>query len=293
MRRTVDLLAGAVVLFSLADLSAQSTMHSPQTFEAASIKVNRSGARQAFQRVLPGGRFTATNLGLLPMIRFAYAQSPRSRGLEPFEVRGGPAWAESDRFDVNATAGRDVSLTELRMMVRAMLEDRFQLKVHYDTRQLPVYRMVLADGGKLGSQLRRTEADCAIVPIDPLRGTTPGVAEPCGYFGPSPRTDLSSGRAYQAFRGLKMEDLALTIYPYLGRRVIDGTGLSGYFDGDFEFTAEIVMPPPLAGFPNPYDGRVLPSVFSVLPQQLGLTLQSERGPVEILVIDRAEQPSEN
>ena len=90
-----------------------------------------------------------------------------------------------------------------------------------------------------------------------------------------------------------MADLSLAIYPYLGRRVIDATGLPGYFDGDFEFTAEIVMPPPPPGMPNPYDGRVLPSIFSVLPQQLGLKLQSERGPVEIVVVDAAQRPTEN
>ena len=90
-----------------------------------------------------------------------------------------------------------------------------------------------------------------------------------------------------------MEELALRLYPYLGRRVVDATGLAGYFDGEFEFTAEIVMPPPPPGLPNPYDGRVLPSIFAVLPQQLGLRLQSERGPVEVLVVDYAEHPAEN
>ena len=74
--------------------------------------------------------------------------------------------------------------------------------------------------------------------------------------------------------------------------MIDGTGLSGYFDADFEFTAEIVMPPPPPMLRvNPYDGRVMPSIFSVLPQQLGLKLESQRGPVEVLVIDHAEPPT--
>jgi len=119
-------------------------------------------------------------------MRFAYERSPRSRGLEPFEVAGGPDWIVSDRFDVNATAGREVSLTELR------------------------------------------------------------------------------SEAYQAFRGLTMDDLAIRLYPYLGGRV-----------------------------PNPYDGRVLPSIFSVLPQQLGLRLESQRAPVDILIVDHAERPTED
>ena len=223
-------------------------------------------------RVIPGGRYTATNLSLQVLMRFAYERSPRSRGLEPFEVAGGPDWVVSDRFDVNATAGREVSLTELRSMLQTLLIERFKLKTHYETRQGPVYRMVMAQRGKFGPQLHRSESDCARVTADPLRGGTPGQPEPCGYFGPSPTIPLGSDKAYQAFRGLTMGDLALRLYPYLGRRVIDSTGLAGYFDGEFEFTTEIVMPPPPPGLPNPYDGRALPSVFSVLPQQLGLRL---------------------
>lgn len=265
----------------------------PATFEAASVKINRSGLPQAFDKIQPGGRYIAANLALLPLVRFAYAQSPRSRDLAPFEVAGGPSWIGSDRFDIEATAGHDVSLTELRQMLRALLEERFQLKVHYEKKELPVYRMVLGERGKLGRQLRRSDADCASAAVDPFRGITPGESYPCGYFGPSPAVNLDSGRAYQAFRGVTMEDIALQLTPYLGRRVIDGTGLSGFFDADFEFTAEIVMPPPPPGQANPYDGRVLPSVFSVFPQQLGLKLESQRGPVDILVIDRAEHPLEN
>jgi uncharacterized protein (TIGR03435 family) len=100
------------------------------------------------------------------------------------------------------------------------------------------------------------------------------------------------GQGVPSLRGLTLEDLALRLYPYFSRRAIDSTGLAGYFDGEFEFTAEIVMPPPPPGLPNPYDGRVLPSIFSVLPQQLGLRLESGRGPVEVLIVDHAERPKE-
>ena len=279
----------AVLLILAASIVA--TAQSP-AFEAASVKPNRSGSPQGRQQIGAGGRFTSTNLSLEVLIRFAYERSPRSRGLEPFEVAGGPAWIRWDRFDVNATAGREVSLTELRSMLQSLLIDRFTLKAHYETRQGPVYRMTLSQREKPGPQLRRAAGECSGV-ADPLRGITPGQAEPCGYFGPSPTVPIGSDKAYQAIRGMTMEDLALRLYPYLGRRVIDATGLAGYFDGEFEFTAEIVMPPPPPGLPNPYDGRVLPSIFSVLPQQLGLRLQSERGPVEILVIEHAEQPTEN
>ena len=263
----------------------------PAAFEAASIKVNTSGLPQADDRI-QGGRYTATNMPLLVLIRLAYEPSPRSRGLEPFEVTGGPSWLMSERFDITATAGRDVSLTEMRSMLRRLLADRFQLQAHFEKRPGYVYRMSLARPGRLGPQLRRAEADCTAVPHDPFRGVTPGEKQPCGYFGPSPTAPIGSDRAYQAVRGMTMADFAVAIYPYLGRRVIDETGLDGFFDADFEFTAEVVLPPPPSG-PNPFDGRTLPSIFSVLPQQLGLKMESAQAPVEILVIDRAAHPTEN
>jgi hypothetical protein len=77
------------------------------TFDAASVKLNKSGSRQGFDTISPGGRLTFTNLSLQFLIRFAFERSPRSRGLEPFEVTGGSDWLSSDRFDVNATAGRE------------------------------------------------------------------------------------------------------------------------------------------------------------------------------------------
>jgi uncharacterized protein (TIGR03435 family) len=264
--------------------------NSALTFDAASVKVNNSGLDQALDRVEPG-RYAATNMPLAVLIRFAYAP-PRSRSLEPFEISGGPGWLLSDRFDIHATAGRDVSLPELRAMLRTLLAERFQLRAHFEQRDGSVYRMSLARAGRLGPQLRPAKADCAAVPFDPLRGFVPGDEPTCGYFGPSPEAPLDSNRAYQAMRGMQMQGFAGAHYPYLGRRVVDMTGLTGYFDGEFEFTAEIVMPPPPSGV-NPFDGRTLPSIFSVLPQQLGLKLESGRGPVDILIVDHAERPTPN
>jgi uncharacterized protein (TIGR03435 family) len=297
--RTGILLAAAaslgvtVVATECLDVQPSSSQIVRLAFDAASVKMNKSGSEQGLDKVSPGGRFTATNLTLEYLIRFAYERSPQSRGMEPFEVTNGPGWIRRDRFDVNATAGREVSLKELRSMLQAMLVERFKLRTHYETRQAPVYRMMVANRDKLGPQLRRAEAECASVPADPLRGITPGKSEPCGYFGPSPTVPMGSDRAYQAIRGLSMADFAMRLYPYLGRRVVDGTGLAGYFDAEFEFTAEVVMPPPSPEQPNPYDGRVLPSIFSVLPQQLGLRLESQRGAVEVLVVDYAEHPTDN
>jgi uncharacterized protein (TIGR03435 family) len=92
---------------------------------------------------------------------------------------------------------------------------------------------------------------------------------------------------------MTLEGFARRLQPFLGRTIVDRTGLAGHYDGDFEFTAEIAIPPPPPGRPNPYADRVLPSIFSVLPQQLGLRLEPGRGPVDVLVIDSIERPTEN
>jgi len=92
---------------------------------------------------------------------------------------------------------------------------------------------------------------------------------------------------------MTLGDFARRLQPFLQRPVVDATGFAGYFDGTFEWTREVVMPPPPPGAPNPYDGNNLPSIFSVLPDQLGLKLESQRGPTRVLVIDGATRPKPN
>ena len=261
-------------------------------FEVASVKPNKSDAR--IKETMPPGRYIATNVSLRDLIKTAYEKSPMNMGLALFEFEGGPDWMRTDRFDVNAKAPENVPVQQVRLMLQHLLAERFHLRVHYDTRQQPIYRLVVANrNGTLGKQLRRSDANCGADSGDPFRGITPGESYACGYFGPSTTTDFQSDRIYQAFRGLTMDDLAHRLRQFLGRSVIDGTGLNGSFDGTFEWTAEIVMPPPPPGTPNPYVGRTLPSIFSVLPDQLGLKLESQRGRVQILIIDGADHPTPN
>jgi bla regulator protein blaR1 len=262
-------------------------------FEVASVKPNTSPNRGGPFGPQPGGRFVATNAPVSYLIRFAYEPSPWNRDLDSFQMSGGPDWLTADRFDVNAKAPADVPLIQMRRMVQALLIDRFKLRVRYETRERPLYRLVLARAdGRLGPQLRPTALKCA-QPIDPFAGFPRGDGVPCGYFGMSPTIDPGSGTSNQAFRGMTMEGFARRLQSYLGRAIVDRTGLAGYYDGDFEFTAEIAIPPPPPGRPHPYEGRVFPSIFSVLPQQLGLRLESGRGPVDVLVIESIERPTEN
>jgi uncharacterized protein (TIGR03435 family) len=241
---------------------------------------------------LPGGRVNGTNVTAAALIRFAY-------GLPDFQVSGGPEWLASDRFDVVAKAEGDPPLAEKRLMLRRLLAERFKLAAHTETRELPIYALVLArSDGRLGPQLRRTAADCGRADqpsLDLGVGPSPSDGPPrCGYFGFAPGSDFPTGRGGLAFRGLTMAGLAKMLVPMVRRSVSDRTGLNGYFDAEFDFMAEgPPPPPPPPGLPNQnsFGSEPFVSIFTVFPEQLGLKLESRRGPVEVLVIDRAEQPT--
>jgi uncharacterized protein (TIGR03435 family) len=261
---------------------------SAPAFEAASVKPNKSGDARVILVPQPGGRLIGTNVTAAVLIQFAY-------DLPDFQVFGGPNWLNSDRFDVVAKAEGDPPLEQKRLMVRRLLAERFRLTAHTETRALPIYALVMArSDGRMGPQLRRTDADCARAAPPSFLGVGPSPSNgppPCGFFGMAAGTDFRSGRGGFAFRGLTMAALAKILVPMVRRSVSDQTGLTSYFDAEFDFLAEIGPPPPPPGLPDPFDRASFLSVFTVLPEQLGLKLDARRGPVEVLVIDRAEQPT--
>jgi uncharacterized protein (TIGR03435 family) len=278
-------LAGAALLALAAQVSGPA-------FEVASIKLNKSGVPRSMMVPQPGGRFTATNVTAAMLIRFAY-------DLRDFQVFGGPSWLDSDRFDIVATAEGDRPLEEKRLMLQRLLAERFRLTGHTETRELPIFALVMArSDGRMGPQFRRAEADCARADrpsLDLGVGPGPSNGPPrCGYFGFAPGSDFPSGRGGLAFRGLTMAALAKILAPMVRRSVSDQTGLTGYFDAEFDFMAEgPPPPPPPPGLPNSFGSEPFVSIFTVLPEQLGLKLESARGPVDVLVIDRAERPTED
>ena len=259
-------------------------------FDTASVKRNTSNAQGLTMNGEAEGWFNATNVTASMLIRFAY-------DVPVFRVSGGPDWLDSDRFDVSARAEGNPTLAAKRLMLRRLLAERFKLDTHIDTRELPIYALTLARSDrKLGPRLRQAEADCSRIDqptLFTLVGPAPAGGPPaCGYFGFSPSTNFPAGRGGLAFRGLTMPALALKLVPMLRRTVIDDTGLTGYFDAEFDFLSELPPPPPPPGTPNPWSEPFV-SVFTVFPEQLGLKLDSRRGQVDILVIDRAERPTEN
>lgn len=255
-------------------------------FEVASVKANKSGGLRVSIQSLPGGRFTATNAPLRALIRHAYQ-------LQDFQLSGAPRWIDSERFDILAKGEGDPMSAQMRLMLRALLEDRFKLQLHSETRELPVYALVMARrDGQLGPKLRRTTADCSeSAPLQEVLGITAraGSSDPdaaCAVFGPGP-----GGSA--KFRGVSIEVLTRFISPPVQRPVIDRTGLQGYFDADLDMSAEFGPPPPPPGAPDPIDRPSLPSISTLIEQQLGLKLDAQRASVDVFVIDRVDRPTDD
>ena len=209
--------------------------------------------------------------------------------LQDAQLVGGPGWLASDSFDIVATAPGNPSQGQMMEMLRALLADRFKLVAHTETRDLPIYALVLArDDRRLGERIRPSAMDCLAA-----RG---------GANGPPPAPSQTGERVPCAMRfapgrvmagGMRLTQLADRLASLVGRAVIDQTGLTGNFDFDLEWTPDSAS---VAQLPNdvpriPPASQDGPSLFTALQEQLGLRLESKRGPVEVLVIDSVSQPT--
>jgi uncharacterized protein (TIGR03435 family) len=242
----------------------------PPSFEVASVRANRSGERIMLFQPQRGGRFTATNCSLGLLIQYAY-------DVMQFQISGAPAWVKSDRYDIAAKAEGDRQVREIRAMLQRLLEDRFQLKYHWDTKEAAVYYLVVSKAGKL----REAEPGDCPPPLSAPSSRSAGPPDaPCGSLMNSP----GHTKGYKLTAG----DLAGSLSFFLGRLVLDKTALTGKYDIALQWTPEPVQTqsaaPPEAG---------PPSIFTALQEQLGLKLESAKGPVKTLVIDHGARPSEN
>jgi uncharacterized protein (TIGR03435 family) len=254
---------------------------SPTTpaFDVVSVKPNptRSGVRG---HSFPGDRFVASNVPLRDLIVVAYGEE--GQPLPDLQLSGGPGWIDSDRFDITATVPAESrhDVAQKQRMLRALLAERFKLVVRAEIRTLPVYALVLSRKDRaLGPRFRHAAVDC-----EARLASQPGRRERCILYA------LPSG--HLMLRGQTMSALAYVLTSLLERMVIDRTGLTGGFDADAEFNPEglpgMASPPPEARAVN-----AAPSLFAALEEQLGLKLESTRGPVEVFVIDQVERPTAN
>jgi uncharacterized protein (TIGR03435 family) len=277
-RVLVCLLAGASGLIAQTDARPQ--------FEVASIKPAAPDARGMGVRFSPGGRVNITNMPLKELIVIAWR-------IQPFQISGGPPWLESAHFDISAKPETKPKQSELPLLLQSLLEDRFQLAFHRENKEMPIYGLVLArKDGKLGPNLVESKEGTCTQP-DPTRPPPPPAPGQ-----PPPRIcgGMMMGLSRLNAVGVPVANLAPMLSRMLGRTVVDQTGLTGKFDISMEWVpdeTQALQLPPDAPRPPPPSDPSGPSLFTALHEQLGLKLESQKGPVEMFVIERAEKPSEN
>jgi uncharacterized protein (TIGR03435 family) len=276
-------------------LRAQAQASPPgPSFEVASVKPNKSGDGRVMIGMQPGGRFTTTNVPLRMLIRSAYQ-------LQDFQIVGAPDWINSERFDIIAKAEGDVppppigTPGPMQFMIRNLLAERFKLVVHTDTRDLPIYAMVPArSDGKPGPQLRPSTIDCAAMMA---RGRNGGPPPTPPAPGERPACGMRIGAGTMSAGGFPLSQLATTLSQFVQRVVVDRSGLTGNYDLDLTWTPDRSLqggpggPPPPGAPPLPPVDPDGPSIFTAIQEQLGLKLDAQRGPVEVLVIDSVERPT--
>ena len=234
-------------------------------FDAVSVKPSDpNSAHGTVVNATPGGALHVVNATVKDLIETAY-------DVRIFQIEGGPKWADTARYDVDATPGTrpqgaqapPPGWTIVRFKVQTLLKDRFHLQIHRETRTGPVYSLAIAKGGIKSSGLSATK--------NRNRG-------------------INAGQGSMLGEAASMEQLAYKLSRLLGRPVVNNTGLEGNYDFKLEWTPD---PGPSTPDAQPVASPAGPSLYSSIQQQLGLRLEATKGPVDILVIDHVEKPSDN
>jgi uncharacterized protein (TIGR03435 family) len=269
---SILLVAGCIALLASAALAQQAapapTTTKPLTFEVATIKPT---ATTDFWRLLPTpDGYTATNVSLFKLIGEAYGI------VDPKLISGGPHWIDRDKFDLEAKfdaasvpGAQNLTHTQRAAMLQPLLADRFHLKLHHETKYLPVFNLVLAKG-------------------DPKLQPTPGapddmISSTCQY---------TRGPGYAQAARCSMNNLVDALRDITGRTVIDKTSLTGLFNYTLRWAPGTAPPPAPGGAPAPSDTPA-PDIITAIQEQLGLKLEPSTAPLDVLVIDSAEKPTPN
>jgi uncharacterized protein (TIGR03435 family) len=282
-------LSACVVAASVVIL-AQTAAKPALSFEVASIKPHPGVGNLVHIQPFPNGRLVVENFSLRLLMQTAF-------GVQSFQISGGPDWINSERYDIQAKAEGGASGKQMAgPMLQNLLKDRFKLSLHRETKILPVYELTVARGG---TKLQHSkEGDCTpfsmdSAPMPPL--LSPGDPHPtlCGFLG----FGVEGLERKLEMAGVTMTELATSLSRgQLQRTVIDKTGLTGTFDVKLRWALDAVQASPDASnepVPPPAANPVGVSLFAAVQEQLGLKLESARGPVEVLVIDHVERPSSN
>ena len=279
--RIAALLAIVLAASSLISVRAQEPAGANATsaFEVASVRPNKSGTTQANVSMPPNG-VNIVNLPLRGIIQLFF------RINQPSKVIGIPDWTITERFDITARAAGPVTDDERRLMVQALLADRFKLVARREKREISTLVLMLArNDGKLGPKLIESKG-C----IDPRDARSRGAAPadtPTPVCGPKP-----GGQGRLILVGSPMSQFTSLLALMVGTTVVDKTGLTGRYDLELTYTPDRQLPAGLE-IPGPAADPNGPSLYTAVQEQLGLKLESHKELEEVLVIDHIERPSEN
>jgi len=265
-RKLLLVVAASLAVISFAQTVPPAAAAHP-VFEVTTVKRNKSGGPGSHSN-FQNGHFIASNVLLKNLLQYSAYGIPEPR------ILGGPKWLNSERFDIEAktdslaadrlrTLGRDQRRLQTQGMFQQLLADRFKLMTHFETRDLPVYALAVAKKGPILHAWKESDGSGTSASTGQLTATGVTVAE------------IASVLTQELSREL-------------GRIVIDKTGIDGRYNITLKWTPETdategTAPPPDAG----------PSIFTAIQEQLGLKLESAKGPVQVLIIDHVEMPSEN
>ena len=256
-KTSVFLCAFACVVLTAAAVLAQSPAPTPAPeFEAASIKPSPEGPGHTGWHSDPG-IVTLQNQSLKGLIAIAWT-------LQDNQVEGGPKWLDSDRYLIQARTAGPSNDPEMRVMLQALLKDRFQLAFHMETKVVSGFALMTAKNG---------------LKIEASKDATAG-------------SRSSSNRGHLDASGMSMERLATWLSRTMGSPVSDATGVAGAFDLKLDWDPASVRPAPSTDAQSS-DAPTAASIFTALQDQLGLKLEARKVSMQMLVVDRAEKPSEN
>ena len=266
-----------VGLFLLFVATLQAQTDSTPAFEVASVKRTESrtlAGGAPIPRAQPGGRFRADSATVDSLMWFGY-------GIRQDLIVGGPDWARKDLFEISAKAEGDAPAAEIKLMVQALLRDRFKLVVHKEPREMSVLALVRArPDGPLGPGIFRID-ECSPPLINELRKKFPEKY-------PTPGGNGMMGGC----SSVGLDNLATYLTMGFDSPVLDATGLTDSFY--YTLVSQFRPRPPSASLGRPAaEDSNLPALSTALEEQLGLKLQSRMGPVEVLVIDSVERPTPN
>jgi uncharacterized protein (TIGR03435 family) len=262
----------------LAQTGAEEQAANLPKYAVATIKPTSMEEERFMSRLSPDG-VRMEGVPVQEMLRTAF-------GVEQDRLLGVPSWAKSDRYDIEAKVEpadapklEGLTLRQRQAMLLPLLTDRFNMKYHHETRELPVYVLTIAKGG---SKLMESKPEPAQANHAPLR-------------------KMMMGRGSFESQGGSVAALMQALSMQLGRTIIDKTGLTGNYDFTLKWTPDTgsgpMMPGPDGGPPGGDNTDASdangPSLFTALQEQLGLKLEPEKGPVDVIVIDRLDQPSPN